>query len=366
MLGAKNTSTTVPQFVQGRGRDSTDLQLRSLLYLFKRLKLSRLPSFVASDWKADSGAGDDLYLQKFDGVYNTSKFVKILTEDEYRVTADFVKNKFRSYCILSELPSGNFSRPSSPVKGAPMDEFEDGFPVFRDYKDRKAKNFRFNLLPLEAVTVAFITTVLINSDIYVEHKLGVRNKYQLALKAVTLTVNRDGVFDISEDEKAAIIRKYLTAVAVEVQTARIYDEYMKQKGIRPPSPVKSLASTLTLVEPLNSLLLEPKPRRLSPLKSTTNLRSRSSSPTKLRSKPSVSKLKLEELYNPVASPKELGLFPGLLLGLGLGLFLGLLPGLPGLNISDEDREIDREIWAKCLLAVNDKILREKIAMSRRK
>lgn len=364
-MSGKNTSTTVPQFVQGAGRDSTDLQLRSLLYLFKRTLVSRLGSFGTPKW-LPAGDEDGLYRQKLDAVYNTEGFIAALGTDEYRVTVDFVKNKFRSFCFVLEHPSASFFRASSPTKTSSMgdSEFEDGFPVFRDHKDRKVRNFRFVLLPLLGVSAHSIASLLLNSDLYVEHtRVGMDRRYQLALNAVTEAIGSAGAsenapMNISEDQKALIIRNYLTTLAIEVQTARIYDEYIKQRNspvrppsparIRSPSPVKSLTSTLsatTLVEATNNLSLSPPKspeRRLSPLRSSANMRLRSSSPSKLKAKPSVSKLKLEELYNPVAAPPK--------------------PELVASDSSDHEKEIDQELWAKCVLAVKDKIAREKAVL----
>lgn len=378
-------TTTVPMFEQGATHDSTDLQIRSLLYLFKRLRISKLSSFLDSEYNFKYSDGNqpivsenEHYHSKLDALYNLPELRRLLIEDEYRCTVDYAKNKFRSFCILSSLPSANLSRPSSPTKGKTnSEEFENDFPVFKDHRDRRVRNFKFTVLPLEEATLHQIALFLATSDIYWEHRdtVDTETRYQIALDIAKAVVKdkslltTQSLFDLTEDEKGNIIRSYLRKIARTVQLIRIYEEYLKHYSLSsvPSSPTRSLrtvASSSMLPSALSSkstfsllhlssptkVLQAPK---LSPRKSVVN-----TSPTKaLKHKPSVSKLKLEELYNPVTSPAT--------------------PPLSDLDTSGADTvaslssdslaeakgvcptfEVKQDIWEKCSIAVKSKIERE--------
>lgn len=372
----------VPMFEQGKNHDSTDLQIRSLLYLFRRLRINKLSAFLDSEYKLKYLDGkqpviaeNEHYHLKLDALYNLPELKRLLTEDEYRCTVDYAKNKFRSFCILSSLPSANLSRPSSPTKGKSNSErFENGFPVFKDDKDREARNFKFIVLPLHEVTQHQICQVLATSDIYWEHRdtVDTETRYQFAQEILKNIVkdkrvpNAQSAFDITEEEKSYIIRYYLRKVARTVQLTRIYEEYLKHYNPPsvPSSPTKSprkvtsssvlpsaLSSTTTVTMLQNSSPTKVAPApKLSPRKSVANM-----SPTKaLKHKPSVSKLRLEELYNPVTSPAT--------------------PQFSDLDINGADSvssmssdslgdpkqtrlsfEAKQEIWRKCNAAVKNKI-----------
>ncbi|KAG2734823.1 hypothetical protein G9P44_002829 [Scheffersomyces stipitis] len=352
-LFSSGSRATIPRFHQDENHDSIDLQIKSLLYLFKRCQIAKLAHFLNSDGSFrynESGSGsvnfgqeESTYYQKLDQVYNIEGFKHSLIKDEYRVMVDFCKNKFRSFCIVSDLPSANLSRPNSPVKGAGINEESGDFPSFRDSKDRKVRHFKFVLLPLEGLTVEFVANTLSGSDIYHEHfsYMDFSSRHQNAIDSIKKVIRDDRIdmkspakeFSISENEKAAIIREYLIAVAFNVQVMRIYEEYIKHHPlVKTPvstptrmkttttslssSPIKSSSSYKSLNAPLVSLSLNTSPtkahlsssppKKLSPRKSIADLRSptRTDQPTTpLRSKPSIAKLRLEELYNPVAAPQ---------------------------------------------------------------
>ncbi|KAK6464059.1 hypothetical protein DFJ63DRAFT_333653 [Scheffersomyces coipomensis] len=341
-----NTAATIPQYKQGKNQDSIDLQLKSLLYVFKRLRINKLSSFLAKDYSlkyidegisflneidegdTESGEESEAYYQKLDQLYNIDEFKSILIEDEYRVMVDYIKNKFRSYCLVSNYPSSNFSRPSSPVKGSTNNqnnEYDDEYyPSFKDAKDRKTKGFRFILLPIRDISVEFIANTLSMSDIYSEHFhsfLDFNKRYQYAMEAIHRVIDdsryQDKIksIDISEDEKAAIIQHYLHTAAFNIQLNRIYDEYLKKfpivKSAIPTTsttPISSPIKLRTTAKPLVSISLNTSPSKQQPPKvlskrpSIADLRisspSKQASPQKsLRVKPSISKLRLDEMNN---------------------------------------------------------------------
>lgn len=350
------TTANIPQFDQGEEHDSIDLQVKSLLYLFKRLRINRLTSFLTPDGQLkhtnryEDGQSQSYY-QKLDLLYNTLAFIGILAQDEYRVMIDYSKNKFRSYCILSDYPSANLSRPSSPVKGGSNSDNGD-FPSIRDYKDRKVRTYRFILLPLNGISVDFIANTLAMSDIYSEHftSFDFDTRYQYALDSINkvfgsdISKNKGREITMTESEKEHIIRDYLRSLAFNVQLGRIYDEYVKKS--RPASPTKSAVPKISAP-------------KLSQRKSIADLRtSRPPSPTKLlSSKPSIARFKLDELYNPVVSPP---------LSIPSLSYDDSRSDTSGSDFDKAPRtELRMDIYEKCKAAVTEKLRRERESIQRK-
>ncbi|CAH2354293.1 hypothetical protein CLIB1423_15S02894 [[Candida] railenensis] len=359
--------TKVPNYDEN---DSIDLQIKSLLYVFKRLQVNKFSSFYRQDPVSKeysfkyiasySGGDSSAYYDKLDSTYNLEGFKGILLHDEYRVMIDYGKNKYRSLCIVSELPSPNLSRPGSPVKGEPTSTTHNNhsaggevFPPIVDYKDRPVKNFGFVHLPCENISIDMICNVLAHSPIYVEYvQIGFTSRYQYAKESVEDVVGTDNNNNISKmtlskRQHALIIRKYLTTLAFNVQLSRIYEEYVRQSASSPllPSPSfssphtspRKVASSTSLSRTSSSLTKIENPAIPSPSSPTSP-----TSPTTMRtlkSKPSISKLKLNELYTPVMSAPS---------------------SVSNTSESPEKKfEIQLDIWEKCKNAVNEKILRER-------
>ncbi|KAI5966164.1 uncharacterized protein KGF55_000473 [Candida pseudojiufengensis] len=320
-------STSKPTFDQSI--DSTNLQIKSLLYLFKRLRINKLsPIIKDGELRYSDNIIDDecpIYL-KLDKTYNKEIFEKeILLNDEYRVIVDYIKNKFRSRCFISGKPD-NLSRPGSPIKGQSTtnndQDYYNEYPIFVDYKDRKIKNYKFIYFPLKDVTIESIANILSTSDLYVEHSVSFLKRYNIALESITKVIKntkKDVHFDLTIEEKNQIILNYLKSLSFYVQLIRIYEEYtklhplvfslenlmnnisLKSDSISPnqtpsSSPLKHKNSTSYFPYSTSSSSIN-----TSPSKSPPKLAHRKSQ-NLLRSKPSISKLKMEELYNPVVSP----------------------------------------------------------------
>lgn len=391
----------IPRFEQGESHDSVDLQVKSLLYVFKRLRLNKLSSFLGKDGTANSFKyvdGDkkiisdsevDNYFQKLDAIYNLEQFKQVMINDEYRVTIDFTKNKFRSFCILSEYPSKSILSPQEIGNGE--------FPVFKDYKDRDVKHFRFSIIPLQNTSIAFIANTLSASDIYVEHhhKIDFNLRYQYAMDSISKVLNMekenpdlDSPISITEAEKATIIQYYLKRVAFFVQLNRIYEEYLKHHVLKgsptkvsaPIPPSKSVLSSLQsymssnskLTNSISNLSLTPSPPKISPRKSIADLnKSKSSSPTRtLKSKPSIAKIKMDELFN-----NPLSTASGQTHQLANNTFDSSKSDTSSITFSKDNcltspkklpevsSEIKLDIWEKCKLAVIDKIEQERRKIS---
>lgn len=339
---ADKTTGPIPKYINNGSQDddSIDLQIRSLTYIFKRLKIYKLSSFLNKEdsrFKYIDGSTIDYNskeYQKQDQSYNFQGFISAITNDEYRVMVDFAKNKFRSWCILPEL--GERTKNGQ-------------FLALLDSNGREVPNFKFILLPINGISLDFIATTLSASPLYAEHfqYITFKFRYQLALCSIKEVITDSRVQDkhkpirITLKEHKQIIRAYFTKIAFNVQLYRIYEEYIKHLPPAPSltktpnSPVRiktkpslsnlntSLSSlsldhpsrsSISSTSPINKSSLSNSPTKsnslgrsqpkLSPSKSMGNLRAPCSpSNNRLKSKPSIPKFRLGELYNPVASPQ---------------------------------------------------------------
>ncbi|KHC72566.1 Biofilm-induced protein [Candida albicans P75016] len=330
---ADSTTTTIPTY--DSTKDSINLQVKSLLYLFKRLKIYQLAPFLNRDNNYELKYIGNTTIDntnpihiKLDKIYNLERFLQILIyEDEYKILVDFTKNKFRSLCFMTEYPYGKVL----------VSMATDSFPQFIDEDEDgdSFENFKFILFPLKNVTIEQMGQLLTKSDIYIEHKnVSTSKRYMIAIESINEVLGFDGnksditIFDITITQKNQIIRQYLIKLAIQVQLTRIYQEYIKQHPIvitgdpfvTPPSsptkkqsnssisPMKKIPtlrksmSNLTLNGNTSGVNYNKAPSVPSVPSSPTRLRPQKSM-SKLNSKPSISKMKLEELYNPVASPR---------------------------------------------------------------
>ncbi|KHC65774.1 Biofilm-induced protein [Candida albicans P75010] len=330
---ADSTTTTIPTY--DSTKDSINLQVKSLLYLFKRLKIYQLAPFLNRDNNYELKYIGNTTIDntnpihiKLDKIYNLERFLQILIyEDEYKILVDFTKNKFRSLCFMTEYPYGKVL----------VSMATDSFPQFIDEDEDgdSFENFKFILFPLKNVTIEQMGRLLTKSDIYIEHKnISTSKRYMIAIESINEVLGFDGnksditIFDITITQKNQIIRQYFIKLAIQVQLTRIYQEYIKQHPIvitgdpfvTPPSsptkkqsnssisPMKKIPtlrksmSNLTLNGNTSGVNYNKAPSVPSVPSSPTRLRPQKSM-SKLNSKPSISKMKLEELYNPVASPR---------------------------------------------------------------
>ncbi|KGT70859.1 hypothetical protein MEK_02105 [Candida albicans 12C] len=330
---ADSTTTTIPTY--DSTKDSINLQVKSLLYLFKRLKIYQLAPFLNRDNNYELKYIGNTTIDntnpihiKLDKIYNLERFLQILIyEDEYKILVDFTKNKFRSLCFMTEYPYGKVL----------VSMATDSFPQFIDEDEDgdSFENFKFILFPLKNVTIEQMGRLLTKSDIYIEHKnVSTSKRYMIAIESINEVLGFDGnksditIFDITITQKNQIIKQYLIKLAIQVQLTRIYQEYIKQHPIvitgdpfvTPPSsptkkqsnssisPMKKIPtlrksmSNLTLNGNTSGVNYNKAPSVPSVPSSPTRLRPQKSM-SKLNSKPSISKMKLEELYNPVASPR---------------------------------------------------------------
>lgn len=148
---ADSTTTTIPTY--DSTKDSINLQVKSLLYLFKRLKIYQLAPFLNRDNNYELKYIGNTTIDntnpihiKLDKIYNLERFLQILIyEDEYKILVDFTKNKFRSLCFMTEYPYGKVL----------VSMATDSFPQFIDEDEDgdSFENFKFILFPLKNVTI---------------------------------------------------------------------------------------------------------------------------------------------------------------------------------------------------------------------
>lgn len=219
---------TIPTYRQGEQEDQIDLQIKSLMYMFKRCGIANSNSFadfLDSDLKTNPGSLSKLKSsgnlrnqynfeqsiqlsggmslidrQKLDIMYNKSQFEWLLAHDEHRVLIDWVKNKFRSLCILSDYPK-ELAR----------------LPTFGEYSHK----YCFVVLPADSPDSEYVD-VLVNSHLYAEHPLRMDTKKRLASSALTLARSTFRTRSINKDARAFVIKQYLHSLAIEVQVERLY------------------------------------------------------------------------------------------------------------------------------------------------
>lgn len=378
----------VPAFLCSKDAAAQERQVQSLLYLFRRLRINRLSAFSQggtlkySDDKQESVPVASAELAKWDAIYGKSEMETLLLAQKERVLIDWPKNKFRSLCVLLKEP---VIRPASPTRRETASQnFENGFPSFRDYKDRKTSAFAFSVIPIEQqLNFTDLAFDLARLNFYMEHHshISFTDRIQTAKDAIRKCVRSDisseSMVVLSKETHARLISEYLSSLAFIVQLLRIYDLYTKQlpdqlkslpvklsssqrsttsqrssdSSSRPGSPVKvksrSLGAQLSQSElSQTSPALSPK-KSLSPRKSIANLRA-----PRLSSKPSISNFQANEIYNPVAAPPS----PE-----RRNSHMNAHSSLDHLLLYD--REIRPELWDKCKHSIEEKLKRELAALA---
>ncbi|CDR45683.1 CYFA0S19e01772g1_1 [Cyberlindnera fabianii] len=200
-----NSSTnviTIPQHIEGELEDDLDLKVKALTYLFKRMNIENLPSFVndgSGIYSFDnSSSSTSLGNEKLDAMYNKLEFERVLVSDEHRILIDWFKNRFRSICILSDTPKSPFER-------------------------QLAKNFRFTILHADAPDDVYVNTLL-ESNIYIEHPIDIDVKRQIVVDAIQAQrqLRPSHKKSFNKNDRSMIISKYIRRLSEVVQIERIY------------------------------------------------------------------------------------------------------------------------------------------------
>lgn len=220
---------SIPTYKQGEDEDGADLQVKSLFYMFRRLRIAH-STYQSGQPLADlsqkiPGISEE-DLANLDKMYNLEGFEHALLHDSHRVLVDWVKNRFRSFLLLSHMPQMDFPRFPDP-------------------------NYRFIVLAPDASNDEYIKT-LSESDIYREHPLTVQVRQSIAESAVRKHPNRD------LNARAAIIQDFLWNLGIEIQVARLYKASLKASPALSPatSPVVSPSASPTNSRPSSPVRLK--------------------------------------------------------------------------------------------------------------
>ncbi|PRT54310.1 hypothetical protein B9G98_01930 [Wickerhamiella sorbophila] len=247
---------SIPTYKQGDQEDGADLQVKSLFYMFRRLRIANntyMPGSSLKQLVEPIPELSDEDLANLDKMYNLAGFEHVLLHDPHRVLVDWVKNRFRCLLLLSHMPQ--------------MD-----LPKFPD------QGFRFAVLPPDASTDEYIRT-LTESDIYREHPLTPAVRRSVAESVLKKHNKRD------LNSRAQIIQEYLWGLGVEIQVARLYKASLKAAGISSPiaSPTASPTASPMGSPTLSSLSLPPG----SPTAVPRSPAARSPSPIRIKATPKV-------------------------------------------------------------------------------
>lgn len=262
----RNAIHNIPNYLEGENEDPIDLQVKSLTYVFKRLKADRWGPFLQADesngygysMKVDNTLSSGNYgNDKLDVIYNIKRFEEKLFTDEHRILIDFPKNKMRSLLILSD----NTDSSIIPSLGK--------------------ENFQFHVLKPNGSDEEYYSVLIEKSNIYEEHQVSYRTKSSILGSAIRYLDGMKPRDEFTKDDRAWIIRQYVNKLAIHVQTQRIYRESKRQASpsksrpvSRPTSPTKDrvlpIPITQSRVPDPKSLLRDqtqsPQERPLSPQK----------------------------------------------------------------------------------------------------
>jgi hypothetical protein len=315
-------SVNIPYYIQGENEDSIELQIKSLVYVFHKFKISNLKPFLkindltddydfdyllnnsslnSSSKKFKNTVNNNnnnnkgiLLNDKLDRIYNVDHFKNQLLNDPHRILIDYTKNKFRSLLILSDLPK-----------------------EFADIPSLNTSNFNFIILKSNDSIEKYIDIIVNKSGIYSEHRINNKIKIKILMKIINrqwkhLELNNNGnnnldnnIIQFSKDDRAHIIKSYLQKLAVHVQIQRIYKAALKQKERELKnrrfqySNDKSIQSYKSLKSERSRIMLLPDSSS-SPIKNDTtniNLNLNASNPNISQTNSSISIIELDDTNN---------------------------------------------------------------------
>ncbi|CDO94430.1 unnamed protein product [Kluyveromyces dobzhanskii CBS 2104] len=224
-----NNESVTPTYGHGIQEDDVDLQLRSLIYCYRRINVERLsPFYPVSSCAEDKHALGDGSVA-LDQVYNLDQFVAMLQEDAHRILVDWCKNKARLVCILSEPPVRSVSQ--------------------------LPQGFSYLILEAESSEDVYIQRLVHESNLYREHDISLSWKIEclknIIRKQYSFVPARRKNFN--KQDRWQIMIKYLSKLAEQVQIDRVYKAYRSQPpstrrlshssdGSDPSTPTRSLKS----------------------------------------------------------------------------------------------------------------------------
>lgn len=212
----------VPNYFQGELQDSIDLQVKSLLYCYRRLRLNELGPFLkpiakepgldldyisSPSYTAKVQSQQFVHNSRLDQIYNLERFKEELLNDPYRVLIDYPKNKFRAMLILSDEPT-----------------------EARELPDINAdQEFMFSILGPDDSIEHYIDVLVFQSGIYAEHRISDELKIHILQRVITRQIQIAGGDDFNNDDRVHIILSYVQKLGLHVQVERIYRATLKAK-----------------------------------------------------------------------------------------------------------------------------------------
>lgn len=311
-LNATSPSTVLPTYRQGDYEDSIDLQIKSLLYMFRRSDIAESQAFLndaAVGGVGVAGAGgsdrhrEQAKLQR-DSVYQGLQGSRGLPGAGVRSKLSTLDKKYSLGDLKANSPGRSFTKPPSsnpkPTSASlpgvsPMDkekldvlysktEFDkvmknDKHRVLIDWKKNKfrslcllsgkpaqgsvlpkfpVKNYSFSVLQAKSSEVTYITT-LSGSNLYIEHYVSKETRQRLAKEALDLVKKvTPSTSDFSKKDRAMVILTYLRRLSVEVQVDRLYKNLYRERikvENRPKNPLSIPEQKVAKITAKTSVLM---------------------------------------------------------------------------------------------------------------
>ncbi|VEU23713.1 DEKNAAC104873 [Brettanomyces naardenensis] len=218
---AKYRAVNIPNYFAGELEDSIDLQIKSLLYDYRRLRINALTPFlkpsnsqsgnlqfdyITSTYTRVLPNDDFICNKKLDSIYNIERFKEEILNDPYRVLIDYPKNKLRAMLILSDSPSEVGELPELN-----SDQY-----------------FKFLILRPDDSDAQYINVLVNKSGMYHEHHASDKLKTRILRRVINRQRELVGN-NFNKDDRANIIRSYLQKLALHIQVERIYRATLKRK-----------------------------------------------------------------------------------------------------------------------------------------
>lgn len=289
------STPTVPNYRQGELEDPLELQVRSLLYMFRRCNIPDSEAFI-SDAKvggigvAGAGGSDKYRLQAQVQQHlqkeRNKQFATVSAKAGMKVMAGSLERKLS----LSDLTIGNagFSDDESEIIDSNLpglseldkgkldalynkSAFEkvlrkDEHRVLVDWKKNKfralcilsgkpsetenilprfpVKSYSFVILPPKSSEYTYITT-LSESNLYIEHYISKETKRRFAKEALDLAKRtKTTTAQFSKNDRALVVNGYLSKLAVEVQVDRLYKTLYRERMKLEATPKSNVLQAL--------------------------------------------------------------------------------------------------------------------------
>ncbi|QPG72999.1 hypothetical protein FOA43_000303 [Brettanomyces nanus] len=216
-------AVNIPSYFTGELEDSIDLQIKSLLYDYRRLKINALSPFLKQDptsggydfdyvhssytKPSDTKEDDFIHNKRLDTIYNLTRFKEELLNNPYRVLIDYIKNRFRSLLILSDSPDQMHQLPELNT----------------------AQHFEFLVLRPNDSEEKYVDVLVNKSGIYNEHGVNKKLRMQILMKVMNRQRDLCGPNTFNKDDRASIIKCYLENLGLHIQVERIYRATLKSK-----------------------------------------------------------------------------------------------------------------------------------------